>query len=528
MVDCGRPRADSPGSLPTARYPYHLARTMSKRPKPRCDWGTNGVWDRGQARECCAFGPRVRRVVGLATLALGGGWGCRPEPSVTGCTKDVDCKGARVCVAGACVDPPTGTAVAGDPERLRTGAPGGADAAAPGAGPWYWRGGPGGQGAGDRAAPARAPTLRWSVTLGSTIVARPTLAATADGSEAAWIGDHGGRFVGVITTGPRAGQIDTEVELGGMVWGTAAASGDGRLFVGADDDKLYAIDPATRTIAWAVELGDCDGDRVPGPEGARCDVDGGPTIGPDGDLFVGADGLYRIDPRDGAVRWQAPAIAPAPPDKERSDARAARIRRAHVYAAPLVTAAGRVAVAGQDGAITLFDGEGRTLWRYVVRADVDGAAVATRDGGIIAASDDGRVHALRSDGSLRWSFVAQGDIRSAVAITADGELYVTAFDGNLYALAEDGAVRWVYATGSRIASSPIVDRDGRVLFGAQDGRLYAVERDGALAWTVEIGADVDGTVAITSEGLVIVGADDGVLRAYGDGGGSRSDGEDPE
>ncbi len=28
------------------------------------------------------------------------------EPAQTGCTKDTDCKGVRICVSGACVDPP--------------------------------------------------------------------------------------------------------------------------------------------------------------------------------------------------------------------------------------------------------------------------------------------------------------------------------------------------------------------------------------------------------------------------------------
>ena len=83
-------------------------------------------------------------------------------------------------------------------------------------------------------------------------------------------------------------------------------------------DQGYGIEAGK--VAWTKRLGDCDGSSKPGPEGARCDVDGGPTVAPDGSIFVGADGLYKLD-ASGEVSWQWP------PDEE---------KRQHVFAAPLV------------------------------------------------------------------------------------------------------------------------------------------------------------------------------------------------
>ena len=356
------------------------------------------------------------------------------------------------------------------------------------------RGGPG-QAALGRG-PVKEPRLAWEVELGSVVFASPVLALVA-GQKTALVGTHGGRFVGVPLTGPQAGTVTLDVTLGGMVWATAAIAGS-RAYVGADDDTLYAIDLETKAVAWTLKVGSCDGARVPGPEGARCDADGGPTLMPGGDLLLGADGVYRISP-EGKIRWHYPAD----PDATAK----------HVFAAPLVGADGSIYVGGQDGLFVSLTPEGALRWTYSVRADVDGGPVMADDGAIYVGADDGRVHALRSDGSLRWSFVAQKEIRSAVAL-GKGALYVTSFDGNLYALSPAGDVKWVLPTGGKIHASPVVDPAGNIFFGSQDDHLYAVSPKGAVLWAIDVGADVDSSVAIDEDGTLVVGGDDGRLRAY--------------
>lgn len=406
-----------------------------------------------------------------------------PGARESGCTKDTDCKGDRICEVGVCVAPrPVEPAVS---------------ARAPAATGSWTRGGPGSAGAARGRGPDKEPRELWDVELGAVVFASPALGKVA-GEPAALVGTHGGRFAGVALEGPKAGQVVLDVPLGGMVWATAAVAGP-RAYVGADDDTLYAIDLEKKAVAWTLKVGNCDGARVPGPEGARCDADGGPTIAGDGDLILGADGVYRISP-EGQVRWHYPA------DKE--------IAAKHVFAAPLVAGDGTIYVGGQDGLFMSLGPDGALRWTYSIRADVDGGPALGPDGALYVGADDGRVYALRTDGSLRWSFVAQKDIRSAVAVGVDGSIYVTSFDGNLYALAPSGDVRWVLPTGGKIHSSPVVDAAGNIFFGSEDDHLYAVSPKGKVLWALELGADVDSSVAIADDGTLVVGSDDGHLRAF--------------
>lgn len=432
--------------------------------------------------------------------------GCPAAPSAdpaVGCTKDVDCKGDRVCEAGACAAP--------SPERSDAKAPTKAQGTAPdraaNEGPTWTRGGPGGAVASPFEGPSETPALRWEVDLGSVIFATPTILERKDlGAPVAYVGTHTGRFVGIVVGGPRAGERVLDLDLGARIWGRAVSDGADTLFVGGDDDTLRAIDLQRGDIKWEKKLGNCDGTSKPGPEGARCDVDGGPTIGPDGGLYVGADGLYKLDPEKGEVLWQWPE--PGEGDE---------LRRGHVFSTPVVDERGRVYFGDQEGFINAVGPKGVTLWRYKVGADIDGSGALADDGTFFVGADDGRIYAMRSDGSLRWSFVAQRDIRSSVAMAPNGDLLFSSFDANLYAIAQDGAVRWVQTTGGILHASPVVDAAGRIYIGSQDDHLYGLSPEGKVLWRVELPDDVDSSVAISPDGALVVGCDDGKLRAFSTG-----------
>ena len=440
---------------------------------------------------------------GLLLLALPTLSGCpASHPPSPGCGKDVDCKGERVCLDGVCAPPPTmdsGSAAIPEaappppPEPTKT---------------WF-RGGPGHAGASAATGPTQTPSPAWTVELGAVVFATPTLAVGPKGLTA-YVGTHAGHFVGVVVEGEDAGKIELDLDLGGRIWATAAATGEGeqlRLYIGNDADELFALDPSRAhegpeaAIAWRMRLGDCKQTRSPGPEGARCDVDGGPTIGPSGDLFVGSDGVYRITPA-GELRWHWPG-----PEHEGP--------RKHVFSTPVVTDDGRVYFGGQDGFVTaLSAANGEQLWQYTVRADVDGSGVMGPDRELFIGADDGRIYALRSDGSLRWSFVAQRDVRSSLGIAPDHTIYVSSYDTNLYSLAPSGEVNWVLPTGAPIHASPVVDAAGTIFVGSQDDHLYALSPAGEVLWALDLGADIDSSVAISESGVLVVGCDDGTLRAF--------------
>ncbi len=443
----------------------------------------------GMARtRAWAPGGALRGALGVAVsltwVGVGGVFACGGQPGQGAsptCPDGAECTQER---------PPEAPAAAPAEEAA---APKPVDAARP----WF-RGGPGTATPLAFTGPESAPSLLWEVELGAALTAQPTFTASAEGS-VAFVGTHAGRLVGAMVEGPKAGTIAVDLNVPGMVFGTAAKAGDGTLIVGADDDTLYAIDPVAGALLWSTRIGACAPPRGRGPEGTRCDPDGGPTIGAGGDLYIGADGVYRLS-STGEVRWHYP-----PPELGASW---------HVGAAPLVTREGEVFVGGEDGALVALDRDGGVRWRVELGPDVDAAPVLLSNGLVVAAADDGRVIAFDQSGEERWTFTAGKEVRAALAVAEDGTIYAAALDGLLYALRPDGALRWSFAAGGPIATAPVIDGAGRVYFGSRDDFVYAVDGAGGERWRIELPEDVDAALGISEGGVLVVGCDDGVLRGY--------------
>lgn len=344
--------------------------------------------------------------------------------------------------------------------------------------------------------PTAAPRQQWAVELGSVIYARPTLAVDAQGHVIAYVGSHAGRFVGVVVEGPEAGRLVLDLWVDGIIWSTAAVDARGWLYFGADDDHLRAVDPEEGTVAWSTRLGRCEPPRAPGPIGMRCDVDGGPALGPDGDLYAGADGLYRVA-NDGTIRWHYPPAEEGP--------------GAHVVTTPLVTDEGVVfGTYGRQVVALRHDGTRR--WVLELGADVDGSPVLGRDGTIYVGSDDGALHAIGPDGTEVFRVPVGAPVRAQPAVGPDGAVVFGAYDGVLYAVEPDGAVRWRLPTEGPIHAPAVIDPAGRIFVGSRDERLYALDLEGHVYWNLEMPAQLDGGVAISPNGTLVVGCDDGVLR----------------
>ncbi len=243
---------------------------------------------------------------------------------------------------------------------------------------------------------------------------------------------------------------------------------------------------------WVFQIGACSQRIGVGPEASRCDVDAGPTIGPDGIIYTGGDGVYAINP-DGTLRWRFATGG-------------------HVASAPAVLADGTVVAGSQDDLVYGIGPDGAKRWDFRTGGDVDAAPAGGDDGTIYVGSDDRKVYALGGDGTLRWAFTTGGDVRASVAI-GNGMIYVGSFDAQLYAIRLDGTLAWTFRSGDRIVSSALVDAKGAILFGSQDDRLYCLEPDGHLRWSVELGGDVDSSPTLAADGTIFVGSDDRKLYA---------------
>jgi outer membrane protein assembly factor BamB len=446
----------------------------------------------------------MRGPFALAGAALLACAACAGSPAVPdGCGKDSDCEGARVCgPRGRCTDTrstPHAAAATGD--SAATEAP-----PAPASGPFAMYGGNAqhtGRLAG--AAPGQRPAELWSLDIGQPITSSPTIGP--DG--AIYVAAHDGKLHAVSPDG----KLRWSFATGDRIWSTPALAEDGTVYTGSDDDHLYAID-GSGAMRWRFRVGACEPPVGFGPEGVRCDVDGGPTIGPDGTVYTGGDGVYAVWP-DGTLRWKlatgervttAPALMP-------EGGAAAPVAAPVAITAP-APVAGTVYAGALDDALYAVQPDGTRAWTFRTGGDIEAAPAVGQDGSIYFGSDDDKIYALAPDGTLRWAVVTGGDVRSSPALAEDGTIYAGSYDGHLYAIEPGGRVKWRFAAAGRIHGAPAVAANGIILFGSQDDHLYAVAPDGALLWYLAFGGDVDATPVLSSHGVLYAASDDGTLRAF--------------
>ena len=430
----------------------------------------------------------------LLLLWLGAGLGCPPPATLpSGCGKDVDCKGTRICIAHACVDAPprpSARADAGSGDGAVAESGGAVDGGVVSLPP------PIGvsqmfhvdamhSGRSRFRAPTAAPHESMHVATGGVVISSPAIAD--DGTLV-----FGSHDKSIYAADP-AGKILWRHPTGDLVWGSPALGPGGVVYVGSDDDRLYALDLKDGSVRWQMTTGPCRVATGVGPEGARCDVDG-VTVAPDGTVYASADGLYAVTP-DGKLKWKfTPGVT-------------------HCAATPAVGLDGTVYVGCHDDALYALNPDGTKKWDFRAGDDIDSSPAVTADGSVYFGSDDHKLYALGPGGALRWAVTTGGPIRSSPAIAADGTVYVGSFDGALYAVRPGGAVAWIFRTADRIVSSPLVDVAGNLLIGSEDDRLYALTPDGKLSWSLLLDGDIDATPALGADGTLYVGNDDRALHA---------------
>ncbi len=401
--------------------------------------------------------------------------------TLPGCGKDTDCHASRVCDDGECRD-----RVAGGGASAGQGGAAPAEAR-PGAPPFaMYKGNAQHTGALAGRPPERAPRPLWQFKTGGPVTGSPTIGP--DGT--VYVGSHDGSLYAVSAEGA----LKWSFKTGDRIWSTPAVTQDGTVYTGSDDDHLYAVDTATGRERWRFRVGDCKAPTGFGPEGTRCDADGGPTLGPDGTIYFGGDGVYAVWP-DGSLRWKLATTE-------------------HVSAAPALAPDGTVYAACQDDVLYAIRPDGTRAWAVRTEQDLESAPAVGPDGAIYFGGDDGALHAVGPDGASRWKVLTGADVRSSPSISGDGTVYVGSHDKNLYAISSSGSVKWRFAAADKIHAAPAVARSGVVLIGSQDDNLYALSPAGVLLWYLELDGDVDAAPSLSEGGVLYAAGDDGVLRAY--------------
>ena len=326
------------------------------------------------------------------------------------------------------------------------------------------------------------PILKWTSTTGANIYSSSP-AMGGDGT--IYIGSYDDKLYAI---NPDDGWQKWVLTTGGWIDSSPAIGADGTIYIGSNDGNLYAMDMATGIKKWTFDTG--------GP------IDTSPTIGPDGTIYIGSgdEYLYAVNP-NGSQKWNF-------------------FTKFAIYSSPAIGADGTIYF-GDDGfkLRALNPANGSEIWAFTATAEIRSSPAIGSDGTIYVGSDDGKLYAINPfNGTKRWEFDTGGWIDSSPAIGSDGTIYFgSKWDGKVYALNPmDGTKKWAFTTGGWIDSSPAIGSDGTIYIGSWDNKLYAVNpTDGTKKWAYSTGASIISSPAIGAGGTIYIGSEDGKLYAIG-------------
>jgi len=267
---------------------------------------------------------------------------------------------------------------------------------------------------------------------------------------------------------------------GGIIGSSPTTGGDGTIYIGSWDGRLYAFEP-DGTLKWSFATGG--------------GITSSPAVGPDGCIYVGSYDrfLYAVNP-DGTLRWK----------HDGWDA---------LYSSPALDGAGNAYIGSTDGGVAAVNPDGHGKWNYRTGDAVFSSPAVGGDGTIYIGSWNNSLFALNPDGTLKWDFWTGAGVESSPAVGDDGTIYFGCMNHYFYAVNPDGTLKWRYATGGIVDSSPAVGEDGVIYVGSRDGGLYAFLPDGSLKWRFETGGRVESSPAVAGDGTIYVGSWDGFLYA---------------
>lgn len=261
---------------------------------------------------------------------------------------------------------------------------------------------------------------------------------------------------------------------------TAAIAQDGTLYIGSDDNHLYAI-TANGSLKWSFPT--------------QGSIKSSPAITADGTIIIGSEDhkLYAINP-DGSLQWSFTTDG-------------------NIQSSAAIAEDGTIYIGSEDMNLYALDPQGNQKWSFATTGKIITSPAIGKDGTVYLVSDAQQLYAIDSQGSLKWLFASEEKITSPVTLASDRTLYFSSEDKNLYALNPDGTEKWRFATNDKIYSSVSIGDENTVYFGSDDGNLYAVQPDGMQKWSFATQAAIRSTPAISADGTILVGSLDNKLYA---------------
>jgi outer membrane protein assembly factor BamB len=289
------------------------------------------------------------------------------------------------------------------------------------------------------------------------------------------------------------GKVTVLRPQGGVMWSktiptTISSIGPavyyGIVYVGADDNNMYAFNYNTGALLWTLPTG--------GPILSSTVIAAGTAYfgSGDGKLYaIGAESMTTPN-----IKWTYTTGGP-------------------ISATPVLGSGGTVYVASQDGSLYAISKTGSFLWKYATGGSIT-SSPAVANGLVYVGSSDHKLYAINaSTGQLAWSHATNGAISSSPAVDKTN-VYIGSQDHSLYAFnALTGSPKWSYPTGGAVNSTPAV-ANGVVYVGSDDNSLYGIDvKSGSKLWRSATGGKIDAS-PVVSDGVGFVGSSDGNIYTF--------------
>jgi outer membrane protein assembly factor BamB len=280
--------------------------------------------------------------------------------------------------------------------------------------------------------------------------------------------------------------------MGGSITSSPAIGGDGTIYAGSSDGKLYAINP-NGTLKWQFSAG-----------GSSTYFSSSPAIGKDQTIYLGCgnSNFYAINP-SGTGKWT----------NNLSGA---------IFSSPAIANDGSIYVGTLNSKLCGLNANGtvKTGWPFTAGGAIYSSPAIASNGTVYVGGMNGYLYALNPSGSLSWATSLGGALFSSPALGRDGTIYIGSDNGRVYGVNPNGTVKWTSVdTVGMVRSSPLVPSTLTMFAGNQNGKLYALNQaDGSTLRVLTVGNGIQSSPLSGFDATTFVGSSDGGFYAFTFGG----------
>ncbi len=188
----------------------------------------------------------------------------------------------------------------------------------------------------------------------------------------------------------------------GASYSSPSIGSDGVIYIGAEDNQVYAVSSADGALRWKYDAG-----------GA---VYASVSIGSDGTLYVGTlEGRFHAITSAGARKW-------------------VYTTGGAISSSAAIGADGTLYFGSYDKKLYALTSTGTLKWSYETAGEIRASSPAVaQDGTVYIGSYDYQLHAVGSDGKVKQTYPTGGPVRSS-PLLIDGNLMFGSEDGLIYFL----------------------------------------------------------------------------------------------